>query len=879
MSDVSDLGDNRSTTDNAPNPIRVGGNGNQVISENFGVAINSVGRDVVISQPQPKFLSLHQLPAGIADFTGRKAEINTIRQQLLGGKSLVISAVAGMPGVGKSALAIHVAQQLAESDFPDVQLYVDLRGADGDALEPGVVLARWLRAFGLDESMIPTNLQERASVYRSRLAGKRAIILLDNAKDEAQVRPLLPGSQTCVAIVTSRRLLGALEGATVLKLEVMLEGEAKDLLAKFVGMDRLEAEPQATAEILRLCGGLPLAIRIVGGMLRSKGHWSLTEYGRKLADETQRLEHLQLRDLSVRASFELSYRELSAEDGLLFSRLGILVGKDFGEELAGVVHESDSSVVEGLERLIDAQLLEVDADRRYHFHDLIRLFSRENLSSIFSSKEINNIKQVIISWSHEKSKLMDNCLRPAERRQMIQELSDDNSCDIDEQELVLFSLTWFEQEREQILASISWAEDLGDWGKVVFITERLSGFLQLRFYLVDWEKISLFAMSAAKKTESKHLQATTLNNTGIVYRFQRRWIQAIQCYEESLMLHQNIGNLHGQGEVLNNLGIVYESQREFDIARECYLKSLELARQLNDKTLESVSFNGIGSICGLQNEWDEAIVFYEASLNIKLESGDFFGQIISFNNLGFACKNKGRWSDAIIHLQRSLAICQKLGEKKGESTALNNLGMVYQLYGQQEKAISCYQQSFKICEQFSDNQGKGFALNNMGNIYRLQNEFDAAMNCYQQDLLICQELEDRYGEGMSYNNIGCIYDSQGKLTEAINYYSQSLVIFKELGNRQGEGMTLNNLGLLCHREAQWNEAIEYYEQSLLIKEELQDKHGEAQTLFNLGLVHKDINQLDIAITLWDKSLKKFPEGAAEYSIVQELLQSNQQQMI
>jgi predicted ATPase len=312
------------SSSDSSNSINVKGDRNQSIGQNYGNAFGNVEGNVYLNQ-QPKFLSLHQLPSDI-DFTGRETDIQTIRQLLLNGTSVAIS---GMPGVGKSALAIHVAQQLAESDFPDVQLYVDLRGADGDGLDPAEVLAGFLRAFGLDESNIPRNLQERSRLYRSQLAGKRSIVLLDNAQDEAQVRPLLPGNG-CAVIITSRRVLGALAAESI-PLKVLSADEARDLLAKSIRITRLETEPQAAAEILRLCDGLPLAILIAGGTLKSKRHWSLGEYSRKLADERQRLERLQLSDLSVRASFELSYRELSAADGLLFGKLGILVGKDFGE--------------------------------------------------------------------------------------------------------------------------------------------------------------------------------------------------------------------------------------------------------------------------------------------------------------------------------------------------------------------------------------------------------------------------------------------------------------------------------------------------------------------------------------------------------------------
>jgi hypothetical protein len=213
----------------------------------------------------------------------------------------------------------------------------------------------------------------------------------------------------------------ALDGATVLNLKVLSDPEARDLLAKLVGVARLEAEPEAAAETIRLCGGLPLAIRIVGGTLKQKLHWSLAEYCQKLTDERARLAHLELKDLAVRASFELSYRELSAADGMLFSRLGILVGKDFGAELAAVVQGSEHPVNEGIERLIDAQLLEVNADRRYRFHDLLRLFAREKLAASTSVEEQEGIRQQIVDWCQQQSSVKADYLHPVQRRQVMQQ--------------------------------------------------------------------------------------------------------------------------------------------------------------------------------------------------------------------------------------------------------------------------------------------------------------------------------------------------------------------------------------------------------------------------------------------------------------------------
>jgi tetratricopeptide (TPR) repeat protein len=695
------------------NSIKVEGDRNQAIGQNFGTAIGNIQGDFNFNQ-QPKFLSLHQLPSDIADFTGRTTEIETIREQLLGGKSLVISAVAGMAGVGKSALAIHVAQQLAESDYPDVQLYVDLRGADGDGLEPGDVLARWLRAFGLDESNMPIDLQERASVYRAQLAGKRAIVLLDNARDEAQVRPLLPGNG-CAVIITSRRVLGALDGATILNLKVLSDREAWDLLAKLVGVERLEAEPEAAAETIRLCGGLPLAIRIVGGTLKQKLHWSLAEYSQKLTDEKARLARLELSDLSIRASFELSYRELSAADGMLFSRLGILVGKDFGAELAAVVQGSEHPVDEGIERLIDAQLLEVNADLRYRFHDLLRLFAREKLAASTSVEEQEGIKQQIVDWCQQQSNVMDHCLNPVKRRQVLQQLIDIGAVgvDYDEQVLDLYALKWFEQEREQLSSALDWAKVREHWDTVISLAANLVLFFQARSYWQDWEKTCLMAVTVAREASDLSGESHFLNNLGIVYREQSRWREAIDCYQQSLTIFRELGDRHGEGGSLNNLGMVYRDQ--------------------------------------------------------------------------------SRWGEAIDCYQQSLTIFQELGDRHGESKSLNNLGI----------------------------------------IYHSQSQLGEAIYCYQQDLTICRELGDRHGEGKALNNLGVVYQSQSRCVEAIDCFQQSLTIYRKL----------------------------------------RDRYGEAQTLGNLGLLYAIQDQLDLAIPLWLEALTKFPEGAADYPIVEGWLET------
>jgi len=351
----------------------------------IGRLVNIAQAGVVqIQQTQsiPLVSEPHRLPRDIDDFTGRHRELAKLTALLEravpdAGTAAVIAVLAGMPGVGKSALAIRAAHRVKDR-FPEAQLYIDLRGDEGRPLDSSRVLQGFLRALGIADQIIPPELEERSGLYRSRLAGKRALVLLDNAYSEIQVRPLLPGSSTCAVLVTSRKRLSALEGASVFELPEMSEQEALSLLRRLVGGKRVKAEPRAAEKIIGLCGLLPLAIRIAGGKLGDKPHWKLGSYASQLADEQQRLERLQLGDLSIRSSFALSYRDLTLTDAHAFRLLGVLNEAEFPLEPVAALLGTDQQIAwEIMERLVDLQFLEPVGERRYRFHDLMHLFARE----------------------------------------------------------------------------------------------------------------------------------------------------------------------------------------------------------------------------------------------------------------------------------------------------------------------------------------------------------------------------------------------------------------------------------------------------------------------------------------------------------------------
>ncbi|MFF7898337.1 BTAD domain-containing putative transcriptional regulator [Streptomyces sp. NPDC088817] len=331
-----------------------------------------------VAEPAVVAVRPAQLPATVPDFTGRSAFVAEL-SEVLGsaeGRVMAVSALAGIGGVGKTTLAVHVAHQ-ARAAFPDGQLYVDLQGAGARAAEPETVLGSFLRALGTADSAIPDSLEERAALYRSVLDGRRVLVLLDNARDAAQVRPLLPGTEGCAALITSRVRMVDLAGAHLVDLDVMSPDEALSLFTRIVGEERVAGEREAALDVVAACGFLPLAIRIAASRLAARRTWTVSVLAAKLADERRRLDELQAGDLAVKATFELGYGQLEPAQARAFRLLGLADGPDVSLDAAAAVLDLPADDTEDLlESLVDTSLLESAAPGRYRFHDLVRLYAR-----------------------------------------------------------------------------------------------------------------------------------------------------------------------------------------------------------------------------------------------------------------------------------------------------------------------------------------------------------------------------------------------------------------------------------------------------------------------------------------------------------------------
>jgi DNA-binding SARP family transcriptional activator len=657
-----------------------------------------LGRPGMLQTP-PLLPALHQLPADVAHFTGRGAELAHLHALLAGDEAgtVVISAIGGTAGVGKTALALHAAHQLA-CRFPDTQLYVDLHGYDRhQRLSPAQALNRFLHALGVPEEALPADVDERAALYRSLLAERRCLVVLDNAFSADQVRPLLPASPTCRVLVTSRdRLAGlvACEGAHLLVLDALNPGEALELLARIVGQGRVDAEPKAAAEVVRLCGCLPLAVRIAGAKLGSRSTMSIAMLAERLGNEADRLEELTAGDAAVRASFGFSYGVLDSAAARMFRRLGLIPGADFGPELAATLVQSRPKEAEALlECLVDAHLIEVAAPERYRFHDLLRLYARERVQADDTAPDRDASLRRMLMWYLQTAAAADRALTPGG-------YSRPHECARDGATATSFTEgqadAWFDAEWANLLAATHQAFICGLYEVTWRLADALFSFAALRGYWADWRDACKVGHMAARRIHDRQAEARTLFSLGVACRGLRWPDEALDQLQEAAALHREVGDRHGEGWALGYLGLTYRNAERFDEAVDNLQQALAIHRELEDRRGEGWDLQELGEVYRNMERFDEALACLQQALAIHRELEDRRGEGWALGYLGGAYYLLGRLDEAVDHLQQALAIARDARYRYGEGMILSYLGLALQQTEGTDAAQACWRKALAI---------------------------------------------------------------------------------------------------------------------------------------------------------------------------------------
>ncbi len=656
-----------------------------------------------------------QLPADIPDFTGRAEHVQKLRDLLAGpGRpdspgAVVVAAVIGAGGLGKTTLAVHAAH-LLRRHFPDGQLYANLRGAGPQPATPSDVLARFLRDLGMDPQRIPAGEEERAAQFRTWVTDRKVLIVLDDAKDAAHVRPLLPGSASCAVLVTTRSRMPDLAGSRFVDLDVLEPAEARDMFAGIIGRERAEAEPEATEEVVTACAGLPLAIRIAGARLAARGGWSVRTIATRLADQRRRLDWLRTGDLAVRACFEVSFSSLPrsgagrVDPAHAFRMLGLWQGPTIGlTAAAALLGQPDEDVAEALEILVDAQLLQAPAPDRYRFHDLLRAYAAERATADEPEQARTAAVRRLLDWYLYSVAGMARIVSP--NRDQVPLDPPDGTVEPLSFAAPDEALNWCETEHTNLVVATQQAAAGGLDAVAWKLPVAALSFFNRRTYRAEWVTTHRIALASARRAGDRAAEAWVLNSLGIVYA-QQGLPEAIACFEQALAIRREAGDQRGEAQAANNLANTYLLLRRFG-ELEPFQQALAIQRRLGYRFGEAVALNNLGEAYRQLGRLDEAISCLDLAGEIFSAVGDAHGEGYAWHYLGQAFLESGRVDEALDQLTRALRVRRAGGERLAEAQTLTELGRAQRAADRPEDARQSWARALSVFEALDDQAQAG----------------------------------------------------------------------------------------------------------------------------------------------------------------------------
>jgi transcriptional regulator with XRE-family HTH domain/tetratricopeptide (TPR) repeat protein len=668
-----------------------------------------------------------QLPAALPDFTGRRELLARLREMFTGKDGAVaIAAIHGSGGIGKTCLAIQLAHELSDT-YPDGQLYVNLRGFGPEPLSPSEVLTRFMRDMGMDYQAFGTDEAELAAVYRSALLGRRMVVLLDNAADVAQVRPLLP-TAGCAVLVTSRIQLADLEGARLVGVGTLSDADARELFTRIVGTPRVATEWSATSRLLDCCQGLPLAVRIAAARLASRPSWTVAHMADRLADERNRLNELRLGDLEVRASFEVSYTSLTARGSpgevaaKAFDLLGLWEGADISRAAAAaLLGWPEHATTAALENLVDASLLESIAVDRYQCHDLLRLYTAERARRHGDQLDHELALRRLLTWYVHTANEAIVQIEPARVRATLDQAQPEalgvTPLTFADHEA---ALGWCDSELANIVTATRQASAAGLHEHAWRLPALLWRFFLRRSHWAEWIETHQIALASTRVLRNRPVEGWILNYLGFAFLQQHRLTDAEDCLRQSLDIAREVGSRNTEARTLSYLGIAAEQRGDLTESARLFRASLVTCRDIGDVYAEAFGLSKLGEVLGRAGSNHEAVEMVRQSLLIRRQIGDRYGEADSLNQLGALCCEVLTPQEATDCLTQALTICRQVGDRSGEARTLTNLGDVDAYRGDTDATLAWYRKALSIQEAIGDRHGRRVTLGRLAAIGRIQ---------------------------------------------------------------------------------------------------------------------------------------------------------------
>ena len=792
-----------------------------------------------------------QLPAAAAGFAGRSEALRELDALLADGDPAgTIVVIAGTAGVGKTALAVHWAHRHRDA-FPDGQLYVNLAGyAPGAPMPPGRALAGFLRALGVAAERVPLDVDEAAALYRSLLANRRVLVVLDNAGGPGQVRPLLPGGPGCLTVITSRDRLGGLtvrEGARPLGLGVLRTDEAHALLAGLLGAPRVDADPVAVAELIVLCARLPLALRIVAGHLIRHPRQPVAD----LAAELRRGNPLSLLSVAgdeqsaVRAAFDLSYATLEPAAQRMFQLVGLHSGADLSQPAA--VALAGTSADEARAQLADlaaAHLVDEHVPGRFAVHDLLHLYARgradDELSDADQRAATSRLCEFYLRTTDAAARVlypnMQRLPLPAGRPSAGDPARGGAGAGFAGFAAGGPALAWLETERPNLIATVTSAAASGPRPTAWLLADALRGYFWMRRHTGDWLTVAQAGLAAAQAGQNARAMSAAHLSLGQADRWLARYPAAIAHLEQARALARRAGSRQGEAAALGTLANVYRDQGRMAESAEHHRQARDIYRQTGGLGGEATSLGNLGNVLIESGRLGEAIDCLTQGLAIYRQIGARPAEGNMLNSLGCAYLVQGRLDEAREHLEQALAIHRETGSREGEADGLNNIAELHRDTGQHERARELARASLALAQESGDRRIEVDANNTLGAVSGLLADPAASLRHHQGALQSASEAGYRQGEAAALIGLAQAQASlgPGHHAEARVTAERALLTTRQTGLRVLEGLALTALAAIALESGRPAEAEDAALAALAVHRETGHQQGVVRTRGILG---------------------------------------------
>jgi tetratricopeptide (TPR) repeat protein/transcriptional regulator with XRE-family HTH domain len=807
--------------------------------------------------PAPPYTLLRD----INSFVGRSRELARLMDEVGSGEVVTVHVISGMAGVGKTALAIHAAHALAER-FPDGQVFLQLSGhnADEQPAEPSDTLASLLRAMDTGRQQLPKDLEARAAQWRSWLAGKKVLLVLDDAVASRQIRPLLPGTAGSAVLITSRGKLTELEDAHQIPLDVLAHEESAELLVQLASRQDLNRDTSGVEMIAQLCGDLPLALGMLGRRLQCNLAWTPADLARELTEARDLPEEIHAGQKTVGAVLDLSYRGLTGDQQRMFRRLGLHPGADVDEYAAAALDDVDPAEARRhLQALCEQNVITEPRFGRYRFHDLIRALARRRA---LAEEAVPDRDAAVVrlldyyalaaaaSGRHLARRTAPREPRPAGPRPAhVPNIRDREQ-----------ATTWMTNERLNLAAATEYASVNGHLSHAVAIPAAMHGFLRGQGYWDQALALHQTALSAAVRSKDRAGEAGALTDLGDVQYLRGDYAAAEASLAGAVELADELEDPCAQAGALVELGVLQQNTGRLGPAEASLTRALNLSEAQGDELGKASALNNLGVVQFVTSRLTAATQSQQRALQIFQELGDQLGEASALNALGGVQHTAGDYDNAAANLAEAAKLYESLGDRIGQAYTTGNLGVTQCMMGNLPAASASLGKALELYRRCGSRAGEADMLTSLGGLHGMTGDYESATASLNQALAVYRDLKDRLGEADALAELGVVQHKNGDHESAAASLLQAAEMARDTGEQSIEARALNDLGDL------YIDAVENaYARARDIAADIGVPREEARALEGMGRLLLQSGQRSEAMTMLEQSLELYKRMNSPYA--------------